>query len=99
MRRTTPLIAALVASAVLACSGADGSSRPGSAQEASSTHTVTTFAGAAQFPFDETSAHQFPGTSLDGRLEMAQQVCDSIRSHGNDYVAWLKLSKTSRDLV
>jgi hypothetical protein len=30
---------------------------------------------------------------------MAQEVCDSIKQHGDDYVAWLNLTKTRHDLV
>jgi hypothetical protein len=80
---------------LVAC-GAD--SKP-SASASSSSATIVTAPSASAFPFDTTSARQFPGTSLDHRLQMAQQVCDSIRAHGDDYVAWLNLTKTRSDLV
>jgi hypothetical protein len=86
-------VALVVASWLTACGGG------GSDGASSQSQTVTTAAGASQFPFDSTSAKQFPGTSLDQRLTMAQQVCDSIRSHGDNYVTWLSLSNTRNDLV
>jgi len=93
MRRTTCLLIAFAS--IAACSGGSGTATPAS----SAPKTVTTFAGAPQFPFDATSANEFPGVSLERRLEMAQEVCDSIKSHGDDIVAWLHLSTTRHDLV
>jgi len=87
---------ALAAVGGIAACGSDVTPRTAAPSSAS---TIVTAPSAAAFPFDTTSARQFPGTSLDQRLQMAQQVCDSIRSHGDDYVAWLNLTKTRADLV
>jgi len=50
--------------------------------------TSTTVTAAAAF--DKASLTYFPGTSLATRRERAQQVCDSIKSNGDNFLTWLR---------
>jgi len=86
-----------IAVGVALTAGCGSSGNGHAASSTSATSSVATTVNA--FPFEQTSANQFPGTSLEQRRQMAQQVCDSIKSHGDDYPAWLKLTLTRTDLV
>lgn len=83
-----------------ACGSSSSSGRTaatsGSSAPVSSTSDapITTVATNDRYPFDATSAGQFPGTTLDQRLHMAKQVCDSIAAHGGNYPQWLTLVAT-----
>ena len=83
---------------VVTC-GACTSGATSASGSGASSPTITTAPSSDAFPFDATSAREFPGTSLDERLRRAQEVCDSIKRNGDDYVAWLNLTKARRDLV
>jgi hypothetical protein len=98
LRRAAIWSIALLAVVGAAACGSD--SATGANDSSSSSPTVSTAPSANGYPFDATSAREFPGTSLDQRLHMAQEVCDSIKAKGSDnYVTWLNLSKTRNDLV
>ena len=89
-----------IAAATVVGAAACGSDAATSASSSSSSPTVTTALSANGYPFDATSAAQFPGTTLDQRLHMAQEICESIKTQGSDnYVTWLNLTKTRNDLV
>ena len=75
--------------AMAACGGGGGGA---SAKSSSAGPVTTAVVTNAQFPFDATSAKEFPGTTLDQRLQMAQSVCDSIHAHGDNFPAWLALT-------
>lgn len=83
-----------------ACGGGSSNGKTAAASSAApsaSSNTdapITTVATNDRYPFDATSAGQFPGTSLDQRLHMAKQVCDSIAAHGGSYPQWLTLLAT-----
>ena len=98
LRRSAIWSIALLAVIGAAACGSD--SGTGANDSSSSSPTVSTAPSADGYPFDATSARQFPGTSLDQRLHMAQEVCDSIKTKASDnYVTWLNLTKARKDLV
>lgn len=94
MRRARIVGVALCASVCLTAACSSSKSNGAATTTSSSGPVTTAIVTDPQYPFDRTSALQFPGTSLDQRLHMAQQVCDSIKSHGDNYPQWLALITT-----
>lgn len=78
-----------------ACGGAGAGSAPAASGSRAGSTTSSTSSAVAGRPritksqFDTRSATYFPTKSASERLEIAQNVCTSIRSHGNNFLSWL----------
>jgi hypothetical protein len=95
--RSGRLLAALCASAsLIACSSSHAhpatSPGPTAPPATAGGHTID------QKTFDVGSNNYFPRTTLAMRTQLAQQLCDSIKQHGDNLLTWLTQAVTDPQL-